>query len=169
MLLPWRMPNYGPEIQTSITVTEARALQVMAFRKQVLEIGAAYGYSTILMAEVAEHVLSIDPHVVHDSLETHTRNLITYNVDYKVGRLVGPNTTMLPPLDDRQFDVVFVDGDHTAEGVRFDLEQSLRLVKLGGVIAFHDWGEETCPSVRPTLEEWRKPDYVIDTLAVYRV
>lgn len=167
--LPWRIPAFGPQIETSLTTVEATELTHLAHRRNVLEIGAAYGYSTVLMARAAAHVLSIDPHIVHGSLDIHSGNMETYRVEDRVGRLVGPSRAMLPPLSSRQFHFIFVDGDHTAEGVEFDLAQSLRLVKTGGHIAFHDWDETTCPDVKRVLEAWRRPDYIVDTLAVYHV
>jgi cephalosporin hydroxylase len=41
-------------------------------------------------------------------------------------------------LDGREVDLLFIDGDHTAEGVRSDFELYRDLVRQGGVIAFHD-------------------------------
>ncbi len=35
-------------------------------------------------------------------------------------------------------DVLFIDGDHTYEGVKKDFELYSSLVKVGGIIAFHD-------------------------------
>jgi predicted O-methyltransferase YrrM len=167
--LPWRTASFGPEIQTSITEPEAHTLIQLARDKNVLEIGAAYGYSTILMAQVAEHVLSVDPHLVHDSLSTHTRNLKLYGVEDRVARIVCSSKEALAPMDPWPFDFIFVDGDHTAEGLWSDVLSALRLCRPGGTIAFHDWDETTCPDVKPTLEKWMRPDYVIDTLAVYGV
>lgn len=74
---------------------------------------------------------------------------------------------MLPGLTPG-FELVFVDGDHTAEGVSYDLEQALRLAH-GGIAAFHDWGEETCPDVKAVLEAWRAPGFLVDTLAVFQL
>jgi predicted O-methyltransferase YrrM len=169
MKLPWRIPAFGPPIETSLTEREAAELQRLAALKRVLEIGAAFGYSTVVLAEVAVHVTSVDPHLVHASIGVHESNLDRYGVVGRVGRLVGPSARMLPPLGDHQFDLVFVDGDHTAAGIAFDLAQVLRLVTPDGVLAFHDWDEETCPDVRPVLEAWQQPDYVVDTLAIYRL
>ena len=169
MRLPWRIPSFGPAIESSLTEREAAELQRLGALKRVLEVGAAFGYSTVVLAEVAVHVISVDPHEVHGSLDIHTANLERYGVTAKVGRLVGPSMNMLPALDDHQFDLVFVDGDHTAAGVSFDLGEALRLVVVGGTLAFHDWNEESCPGVRIALEAWRTPDYIIDTLAVYRL
>ena len=41
-------------------------------------------------------------------------------------------------LGDREVDFVFIDGDHTYEGVKQDFEMYSPLVKDGGIVAFHD-------------------------------
>lgn len=41
-------------------------------------------------------------------------------------------------LDGRQVDFLFIDGDHSYEGVRADFENFSPLVKEGGVVGFHD-------------------------------
>ncbi len=41
-------------------------------------------------------------------------------------------------LGDRQIDFLFIDGDHTYEGVRQDFEMYAPLVRDGGVVGFHD-------------------------------
>jgi len=41
-------------------------------------------------------------------------------------------------LTGRQFDVLFVDGDHSYEGVAADFEMYAPLVRAGGIVGFHD-------------------------------
>jgi predicted O-methyltransferase YrrM len=41
-------------------------------------------------------------------------------------------------FDGALLDVLFIDGDHSYEGVRQDYEMYRRLVRPGGIIAFHD-------------------------------
>ena len=41
-------------------------------------------------------------------------------------------------LDGREIDFLFIDGDHSYEGVKKDFEMYSSLVKKGGIIAFHD-------------------------------
>jgi cephalosporin hydroxylase len=68
-------------------------------------------------------------------------------------------------LGDRKVDVLFIDGDHTYNGVRRDYEMYKPLLRAGGLIGFHDiidthwpecqvnrfWGElSTDPSLQPT-------------------
>jgi len=49
-------------------------------------------------------------------------------------------------LAGRKLDLLFIDGDHTYEGVKSDHERYARFVKPGGIIAFHD--------INPGLEEF---------------
>jgi predicted O-methyltransferase YrrM len=41
-------------------------------------------------------------------------------------------------LDGNPLDVLFIDGDHSYEGVRADFEQYAPLVRPGGIVALHD-------------------------------
>jgi predicted O-methyltransferase YrrM len=41
-------------------------------------------------------------------------------------------------LEGRKLDFLFIDGDHTYNGVKTDFEMCSKLVKKGGIIAFHD-------------------------------
>ena len=58
-------------------------------------------------------------------------------------------------------DFLFIDGDHTYEGVKKDFEMYSLLVKEGGIIAFHDIAEhppEKNCDVRRFWEEIKKED-----------
>ena len=49
-------------------------------------------------------------------------------------------------LGGRKLDLLFIDGDHTWDGVKSDFEIYSRFVKPGGIIAFHD--------IQPGFERW---------------
>ena len=49
-------------IRTGVHPSEAFALKTMAHNKVVLEFGAQLGFSTIVMAQVARRVVSVDWH-----------------------------------------------------------------------------------------------------------
>jgi len=55
-------------------------------------------------------------------------------------------------LDGKQVDFLFIDGDHTYEGVKKDFEMYSPLVRKGGVVAFHDVAphasDESCGGVK---------------------
>jgi cephalosporin hydroxylase len=56
-------------------------------------------------------------------------------------------TSVREIVGDRKLDLLFIDGDHTYDGVKRDFETYSTLVRPGGVIAFHDIAEnkmETC-------------------------
>ena len=123
-------------------------------RGQALEIGSAFGFSTICLADMAEFVTAIDPHETHDSLEQLLQHLAEYGVDHKVEILVKTSREAAPELADASYDIAFIDGDHRREGVLFDAEQAWRLVRSGGWIAFHDFGEDGCPDVAPAIVDF---------------
>jgi predicted O-methyltransferase YrrM len=172
MHLPWRdlAPGKGPAISTSLTEAETVKLQRLAAGRAVLEIGSAYGYSTVALALVADSVVAVDPHTAHDSYGHLHANLGLYGVHAEVRR--GASSDELPYLAvaKRRFGLVFVDGDHTAAGVAYDVEWAQKLLRPGGVLACHDYAETCCcPDVGPTLRHLLgEPDELVDTLAVYR-
>src|SRR5689334_294406 len=67
--LEWRDVAPGPAISTSLTAAETAELRRLGRNADVLEIGSAYGYSTVTLALVAKWVVAVDPHAAHGSLE----------------------------------------------------------------------------------------------------
>lgn len=116
-------------------------LRILQFEKieVVLEIGMFHGWSAknwidafnpslfigIDQGRKPEEAHQIEREGIHYLWETSSHADTTLNV---VKQLLG----------DRKIDFLFVDGDHTIEGVTKDAEMYGDLVKDGGVIAFHD-------------------------------
>jgi predicted O-methyltransferase YrrM len=171
VILPWRtvpIPG-GPPIQTSLTRAEADRLALLAKRRLVLEVGSAYGYSAVVMAQAcAQHVLAIDPHDAHNSLSDMQRHLLEHDVADLVTIILAASWQALPALVHAraQFGLVFIDGDHRAETVLSDAAFAWQLVGAGGTLACHDYGEDTCDGVRTALDyTWPDgPDELTDTL-----
>ena len=46
-----------------------------------------------------------------------------------------------------KFDIIFIDGDHSYEGVKKDYDNSLPLLNNNGYIIFHDIASRGCPGV----------------------
>jgi hypothetical protein len=171
MQLIWRDVQLGdgPAINTSLTAAETAELQRLAKDGTVLEIGTAYGYSTVALALVAKHVTAVDPHLTHGSYGDVLVNLAAYGVTATVVR--DYSQIALPALHGAgmRYDLVWIDGDHTAEGVEHDVTWAMKLLNRGGVIACHDYDEATCPGVRMALDKlFGGPGDLTDTLAVYR-
>ena len=78
--------------------------------------------------------------------------LATMLYDGEAMYLDGDSKQTVPTLDE-QFDLVLVDGDHSAEGGRADLDNVLPLVAKGGCVVFHDI---THPAHPYLLEVWQR-------------
>lgn len=117
---------------------EGRALAELAAGKRVLEIGSYCGRSTICLAQTAEQVTAVDtwngagtprPRNTRGECE---RNLAAYDVSPKVILEEG-----VPA--EGEYDLAFIDGDHSYEAVRADIERSLEVLAPEGLLAFHDY------------------------------
>lgn len=51
----------------------------------------------------------------------------------------GDSSTILSKYPDHFFDMIYIDGDHSYEGVKKDLEQAIKKVKKGSYIMGHDY------------------------------
>ena len=173
IVLPWQPVQIaGVEILTSITDAEAGRLTELAAGRTVLEVGSAYGYSAIVMGLVASLVVAVDPHAgeLPNSLPRMIENLDLTGVSTRVVVLTERSQECLPGLleDETRFDLVFVDGDHSKDACLEDLRNGWELLREGGTLAVHDWGEVSCPGVAEAIGEvgWT-PDQVTDTLAEF--
>lgn len=148
--------SQGPAITTSMTPKESFTLQWYCADKNVLEIGSLLGHSTCAIGRVCKHLTSIDPHdgrgVWGDTWARCRANLEAHEVLDRVLTIRDFSYNVIPHLPENYFDVVWIDGDHAGHAVRQDAELALSVVKrAGGVIMFHDYGEDTCQEVAPTI------------------
>lgn len=58
-----------------------------------------------------------------------------------------------PYYEDESLDYVFIDGDHSYEGVKLDISLWLPKIKPGGWIGGHDYGHEKLPGVQKAVDE----------------
>lgn len=68
-------------------------------------------------------------------------------------------TLLLDFLGEREIDFLFIDGDHSYEGVKQDWEMYSPLVRIGGLIAFHDLRIDEINNFFSTI---RKPKWTAD-------
>lgn len=66
----------------------------------------------------------------------HNVNFVPPNVD--VNHMCGKSTDVLPYLQNKSSDVLYIDGDHAHESAQFDIRSAKRLVKTGGFICGDD-------------------------------
>ncbi len=136
------------DIPSGVTGEEAARLATLARGGDVLELGAGCGFSTVVLAQAARRVTSVDWHqgdahaAETDTWEAYRANLARYGVAARVDARRGRFADVLPALgkEGRLFDGCFLDGQHDAASVAADLALVLPLVRPGGWVAFHDYG-----------------------------
>jgi len=119
--------------------------------KYVLEIGTAHGGTLLLWTKVASEdatIISIDlPGGPFGSGYPWLRSLVykAWTKDRQKIFLIRGDSHKLETLEkveevlkDSKLDFLFIDGDHTYEGVRRDFEMYALRVRKGGIIALHD-------------------------------
>lgn len=148
---PWQ-DDYRPEaawekVPGWLTRAEGDALQRLASYKEVLELGAWKGRSTCCMAERAQHVTSVDHFRgdldtgLGDTWSEWRANTGPHR--HKVGGVTATFADALGSIPPNKYGLVFVDGEHSADGTGEALAVALRAVKVGGVVAIHDWHRAT--------------------------
>ncbi len=121
-------------------------------QQAIVEIGSYRGKSTCLLASasagVGGTVYAIDPHITtgddaeglygradHEAL---LANLKRYGVDQRVVPIERMSIDARAAWGDKAIDFLWIDGDHTYEGIDADLRAWVGLVRPGGLIAAHD-------------------------------
>ena len=61
-------------------------------------------------------------------------------------------------FENNSFDVIYIDGLHTYEGVKKDIEMWLPKIKTGGYICGHDYESKHFSGVKKAVDEFFKID-----------
>jgi precorrin-6B methylase 2 len=159
-----------------LTEEEGRELARLAEGKAVLEVGSYCGRSTICLAQQAKFVTAVDTFDgrgtagAGDTLPLFQRNIRRHGAGEKVTVSRGESAAVLPNLPP-VYDLVFIDGSHDRDSVLADAMAAQRLLRPGGVIAFHDYAE-TDPgvvlAVNELLDVWGVTPRLVGSLAVVR-
>lgn len=151
-LIPHDFPS---DVSGWLDEDEGKELRRIAAGKDVLEIGSYCGRSTICMATAAKSVTCVDywdgraTAVPGDTFKEFTRNVESYGVQEKIS-LLHPEGE----FPKEAFDLVFIDGDHSEESVKADIEKALVAIRPGGLIAFHDYHSKDDPGVTAAVDKF---------------
>jgi hypothetical protein len=115
---------------------------------RLLEIGAYTGESTSIFCQHFESVTTIDPHLYSSTNPNHASGSEVYGA-FCFRMKVHNNYTIIQKtsndafeeLANQQFDVVYIDGNHDYDYVKQDILNYQKLVKPGGFITGHDYGD----------------------------
>lgn len=136
---------------------ERMALRRWAFGCKVLEVGCYEGLSTMQMCMTANHVTTVDTFdgratgEMRDTEADFHENMRACESTHKVFAIKGNSKDVLPKLE-KGFSFIFIDGDHSYEGVNADGKNARKLLAEGGAIAFHDH-DGLHPGIVQTVQE----------------
>jgi predicted O-methyltransferase YrrM len=111
-----------------------------------LEIGCFEGnchkwmYENILVNPISRSTV-IDPFeksLTHPDSYSSFKNNLSDNLD-KITIFKGYSDDILPLLEKESFDIIYIDGDHTAEAAFKDGINCFPLLKKGGIMIFDDY------------------------------
>jgi len=139
----------------------------------VVNIGAGAGTSGLAFLESREDLtlFSIDNEGGVNPLgglgnERQTMQEAGFAQEARFKQVLGDSKAVAKQWPHGLVDMVFVDGDHSYEGVKGDVEAWLALVKPGGIIAFHDFLHSLYPGVTQAVGELMFP---FERLAEHRL
>ena len=140
--------------------TQGEVLQRIAHGRICVEIGSFKGRSTACMAEVAKHVHAIDTFAARANGQTQEPHLTTFD-DFNENTKCYPNITchkgvsvnVATTFEDSSVTLVFIDGYHGAGEVKADIEAWWPKLKIGGIMAFHDYAPGF-PGVMDTVDSF---------------
>ena len=150
--------------------------------KSYLEIGVNYGrafINALLMEPKFKRVVVVDALNLQfggqvssfDHLYPLVNNTCEYKYhpDSKVEYIKGDSKNILPDFLQKNitFDLIFVDGDHSAEGANSDLFYSYKLLTENGILIFDDLANPPHPYLRKVFDTFTKPK-INDTIGLFR-
>jgi predicted O-methyltransferase YrrM len=118
---------------------------------RIIEIGSYIGESTMIFADRFKEVVSVDPYINDYDLEDAACSFAPFDKVYEQfvrNTLSIPNVKSIREtsqnafsiLKDQQWDMVYIDGLHTFEGVSYDIAHYKTIIKPGGFVCGHDYG-----------------------------
>lgn len=123
---------------------------------EYLEIGCFAGASACLMVQRPNtSITSIDlGWPISPSIAQ--ANISVFNSSHNAVRYLQGNSndpSIVSQANDRQYDIIFVDGDHSYHGVWQDFMSYQNMLKPGGYIVFDDYNDhEHSPEVRSAVD-----------------
>ena len=156
-VLNWLHKLYlvDPASQT-IDIELSEILKYSAGKKKVLEIGSYMGKTSVAIAEVISEIgeiYCVDPWEskngkINPMLKIFNREFKRKKLLHKVV-IIQEYSTKPNIVIPKNLDLVFIDGDHSFEGLKNDWNLVERFLIKGGIVCLHD-------TTVPNNEPWRQ-------------
>jgi len=115
--------------------------------KRCLELGSYQGKSSVCMAEGAIHLTCVDTFSADGSGQNQMDKFTTWDIftentkGFKnIYPIIGKTQETVPFLPDDFYDFIFIDASHSYLDVLLDIEACWPKLKIGGIMALHDYG-----------------------------
>lgn len=136
---------------------------------RMIEIGSYMGESTQIFASSQgfNHIIAIDPLDGYEEFsEMFKYDWKTVEKEFKINTRYFDNITLLKDysynvvdtIEDNSQHLVYIDGDHSYDSVKKDIELFLPKIKEGGIIAGHDFTPGHPGVIDAVFESFDKED-----------
>jgi len=132
--------------------------------QSIVEVGSQWGWWAHRAAKQLPHatIWCVDPWREDRKSHEHWGANNFYEWQLNVGQWLGERVFGLRGTSEEvvdyfqpgELDMVFIDGDHTPEGIALDLKLWVPKVRQGGLILGHDWDGIWGKHVRPAVTEY---------------
>lgn len=149
----------------------------------IVELGCEFGMSTGAFCHLAPRSVEITSVDLFpgNMLQVHRDNMKEAGYEGRSKRIAGDSVTVGATWD-KPIDLLFVDADHTFEGVLADIRAWTPHVKVGGVVIFHDTACMTNKNphylhfeVLRAIQTWLQEDGIhwqaldtVDTMSIFK-
>jgi len=134
-----------PPVQIHEEIRGLLGVVASARPKEILEIGTSMGGTLYLLTKAADeaaNLVSVDLHIADETLFSSfgrkRQHLHVVQGNSRDSKMIESTNKRFPS----GVDLLFLDGDHSYDGVKSDFLNYSPLVRDGGLIAFHDIVED---------------------------
>lgn len=154
-------------IESHLTVRERIKLYELAInKKNIVEIGSFIGASACCFGSAAKksnsRIYCIDTWENHAMSEGKRNTLEEFNkntIGYKnyITKIKGYSHDVVNEIENnlKKINLLFIDGDHSYDGVKSDWENYRKFLEKGSIIVLHDFG--WAEGVKKVIKEDIKP------------
>jgi len=125
-------------------------------------IGAGAGTSALAVAEARPDItiwtVDISPSGPLGGLEGERNAFDGAGIKHP-NQILGNSKVVGKEWKGDKFDMIFIDADHSEEGIRSDIAAWMPHLKQGGYAVFHDYGMYMWGAVKPVIDELIVPTY----------